>query len=238
MTNLKIYVGYDPRETVAYEVCRHSILSHTPNATIYPLNKSVLETSGWYSRSVDTLGSTEFTFTRFLVPALTFHKGWALYIDCDMLLQTDITELFELADDKYAVMVVKHHYIPTRDTKMDGKAQTTYPRKNWSSVMLLNCEHPANQVLTKELVNDQSKNGAYFHRFSWLEDKDIGSLHYQWNWLVGHYHSANVEPKLIHYTTGGPWFKEYYMCPYANLWKEEYAKMVERPFLLEDTIDK
>jgi len=238
MNDLKIYVGYDPREDLAYEVCRHSILTRTPEATVYPIKKTLLEKTGWYYRPVDRLASTEFTFTRFLVPALTHYRGWALFIDCDTLATTDLSELFNQADDKYAVMVVKHNFHPLNQTKMDGKIQTTYPRKNWSSVMLFNCEHPSNKVLTKELINDTSKDGAYFHRFSWLQDEEIGELHHEWNWLVGHYHNGDGNPKLIHFTEGGPWFKNYFNQDLSDVWKDEYEKLMERPFLIDYTVDK
>lgn len=238
MRDLKIYVGYDPREDLAYEVCRHSILTRTPGATVYPIKKTMLEKSGWYWRPVDRLSSTEFTFTRFLVPALTHYRGWALFIDCDTLLQTDLNELFDLTDDKYAVMVVKHDYTPLSQTKMDGRLQTVYPRKNWSSVMLFNCEHPSNKVLTKELVSDTSKDGGYFHRFNWLQDDEIGELHHEWNWLVGHYYKHDGLPKLIHYTEGGPWFKNYFMQDLSDVWKDEYQQLMEREFTIKDTVDK
>jgi lipopolysaccharide biosynthesis glycosyltransferase len=233
----KIFIGYDPREDIAYQVCKHSILKRTTDATIKPLIKKDLEAENWYTRPIDKLASTEFTFTRFLVPALMEHKGWALFIDCDMLLQSDITELFELADDQYAVMVVKHKFHPTHTMKMDGRTQSRYPRKNWSSVMLFNCGHPSNKILTKELVNDETKDGAYFHRFSWLKDIEIGTLHHEWNYLVGHYYNHDGPPKLIHYTEGGPWFNKYYMQHLSVEWCNEYKDMTGKDFLRTDTID-
>jgi len=234
---INIFIGYDPREDIAYQVCKHSILKRTPNAIIKPLIKKDLEAENWYTRPIDKLASTEFTFTRFLVPALMDHKGWALFIDCDMLLQSDITELFDLTDNQYAVMVVKHAFHPKHTVKMDGRKQFRYPRKNWSSVMLFNCGHPSNKILTKDLVNDETKDGAYFHRFSWLEDKEIGTLHHEWNYLVGHYYKHDGCPKLIHYTEGGPWFKNYYMQHLSVEWRDEYKDMTGKDFLLENTID-
>lgn len=233
----KIFIGYDPREDIAYQVCKHSILKRTPDAIIQPLIKKELEAQNWYTRPIDKLASTEFTFTRFLVPALMDHKGWALFIDCDMLLQSDITELFKLADNQYAVMVVKHAFHPTHTIKMDGKKQSRYPRKNWSSVMLFNCSHPSNKILTKELVNDETKDGAYFHRFTWLKDEEIGTLHHEWNYLVGHHYLHDGLPKLIHYTEGGPWFKNYYMQHLSVEWRDEYKDMTGKDFLITDTID-
>jgi len=160
---MKVFVRYDTREDIAYQVCKHSILSKQPAADVRPLKQQELRDAGWYKRDVDKLASTEFTFTRFLIPELTDFKGWALFMDCDMILTTDIKELFDQADDKYAIMCVQHDYTPKEGTKMDGQKQTIYPRKNWSSVMLFNCGHPANRKVTQSLVNDPEINGAYLH---------------------------------------------------------------------------
>jgi len=221
---MKIFVGWDSREDIAYQVCKHSILSKQPNAEVIPLKQNELREQGLYWRDVDKLASTEFTFTRFLIPELAHYQGWALFMDCDMILTTDIEELFDQADDKYAVMCVKHDYTPREGLKMDGKQQTIYPRKNWSSVMLVNCAHPSNAVLHKELVNDAEISGAYLHRFSWLKDEEIGELDHTWNYLVGVYDDIDV-PKLIHYTEGGPWFENYRNCEFHELWKAELYDM-------------
>ena len=223
---MKVFIGYDTREDIAYQVCKHSILSKQPNAEVSPLNQKELRDAGWYYRDVDKLASTEFTFTRFLVPALADYKGWALFMDCDMILTTDIKELFDQADDQYAVMCVQHDYTPKERFKMDGQRQTTYPRKNWSSVVLFNCAHPSNAALTVNLVNSPEINGAYLHRFSWLEDKEIGKLGHTWNYLVGVYDDIE-KPKLIHYTEGGPWFENYRNCEFSQLWKNELFDMME-----------
>jgi len=222
---MKVFVGYDTREDIAYQVCKHSILSKQPAADVRPLKQQELRDAGWYKRDVDKLASTEFTFTRFLIPELTDFKGWALFMDCDMILTTDIKELFDEADDKYAIMCVQHDYTPKEGTKMDGQKQTIYPRKNWSSVMLFNCGHPANRKVTQSLVNDPEINGAYLHRFSWLNDFEIGELHHTWNYLVGVYDDIE-KPKLIHYTEGGPWFENYRNCEFADLWKAELQDMM------------
>jgi len=222
---MKVFVGYDTREDIAYQVCKHSILSKQPAADVRPLKQQELRDAGWYKRDVDKLASTEFTFTRFLIPELTDFKGWALFMDCDMILTTDIKELFDQADDKYAIMCVQHDYTPKEGTKMDGQKQTIYPRKNWSSVMLFNCGHPANRKVTQSLVNDPEINGAYLHRFSWLNDFEIGELHHTWNYLVGVYDDIE-KPKLIHYTEGGPWFENYRNCEFADLWKAELQDMM------------
>ena len=222
---MKVFVGWDSREDIAYQVCKHSILSKQPDAEVIPLKQNELREQGLYWRDVDKLASTEFTFTRFLIPELAHYQGWALFMDCDMILTTDIKELFDQADDRYAVMCVQHDYTPREGLKMDGKQQTVYPRKNWSSVMLVNCGHPSNAVLHKELVNDAEISGAYLHRFSWLKDEEIGKLDHTWNYLVGVYNDIDV-PKLIHYTEGGPWFENYRDCEFHQLWKNELQDMM------------
>jgi len=221
---MKVFVGYDPREDIAYQVCKHSILTRQPNANVRPLVQKELRDAGWYTRPVDKLASTEFTFTRFLVPELANFEGWAVFMDCDMILTTDIKELFDQADDKYAVMCVQHDYTPKEGMKMDGQKQTIYPRKNWSSVVLFNCGHPSNAKLTMDLVNDPEINGAYLHRFSWLKDEEIGELDHTWNYLVGVYDDIDT-PNLIHYTEGGPWFENYRDCEFNELWKKELYDM-------------
>lgn len=222
---MKVFVGYDPREDIAYQVCKHSIQRRQPAAKVTPLVQKDLRDAGWYTRPVDKLASTEFTFTRFLVPELTNFQGWALFMDCDMILTTDIMDLFNQRDDKYAVMCVKHEYDVEAGFKMDGQKQTVYPRKNWSSVMLFNCAHPSNKKLTMDLVNDPEVNGAYLHRFSWLKDEEIGELNHTWNYLVGVYDDIDL-PNLIHYTEGGPWFENYRNCEFHQLWKDELFDMM------------
>ena len=222
---MKVFVGYDTREDIAYQVCKHSILSKQPEADVRPLKQQELRDAGWYNRPIDKLASTEFTFTRFLIPELTNFNGWALFMDCDMILTTDIKELFDQADDQYAVMCVHHDYKVSESTKMDGQKQTIYPRKNWSSVMLFNCGHPSNKALTMDLVNEPEINGAYLHRFSWLKDEEIGELDHTWNYLVGVYDDIE-KPKLIHYTEGGPWFENYRYCEFHELWKKELQEMM------------
>ena len=222
---MKVFVGYDTREDMAYQVCKHSILARNKDVDVRPLKQQELRDTGWYNRPIDKLASTEFTFTRFLIPELANFKGWAVFMDCDMILTTDIKELFDQADDKYAVMCVKHDYKVKEEFKMDGQKQTIYPRKNWSSVMLFNCGHPSNARLDQDMVNEKELNGAYFHRFSWLEDSEIGELDHTWNYLVGVYNDIE-KPKLLHYTEGGPWFENYRHCQYNQVWKQELQDMM------------
>ena len=152
---LKIFVGYDSREDIAFEVCKQSIYNTASvPVEVIPLKQDKLRKQGWYWRDEDKLGSTEFTFTRFLVPFLTDYTGWALFIDCDFIFKQDIADLFALADDKYAVMCAHHDYTPKEGEKMDGKAQLPYPRKNWSSMVLWNCGHHLNKkCVTLDLIN-------------------------------------------------------------------------------------
>ncbi len=225
--DLKVFVGYDTREDVAWQVCKHSIISKNKNVDVQPLKLTELKDKGRYWRDIDKLGSTEFTFSRFLIPELCNFNGWALFCDCDIVFINDVAELFAQADDKYAVMCAKHDYTPKEGTKMDGQTQTVYPRKNWSSVMLFNCGHPSNQKLTQDLVNNPDTTGKYLHRFSWLTDEEIGQFSHEWNWLVGWYKEPeDGTPKALHYTEGGPWFENYRNCEYNNIWKEELSDMM------------
>lgn len=222
-----IYIGYDTREDVAYQVSKHSLKNKSKNINVLPLKLSELREKNLYWREEDKLGSTEFTFSRFLIPELNKFEGWALFCDCDLLFLNDVNELFDLADDKFAVMCVQHDYTPKEGVKMDGKAQTIYPRKNWSSVVLWNCSHPSNKQINKELVNDPDTTGKYLHRFSWLEDHEIGSIPHAWNWLAGWYNEPkDGSPKAIHYTEGGPWFENYRFCEYHQEWKDTLSEMM------------
>ena len=207
---MNIYVGYDSREDLAYQVCEFSIKKQSPSANVHPLVFKELIEKNIYTRDEDKLGSTEFTFSRFLVPILNKYEGWALFCDCDVLFLNPLEDLFSLADDKYAIMCVQHDYSPKEGLKMDGKVQSLYPRKNWSSVVLWNCAHPSNRKITLDLVNHPDTTGKFLHRFSWLNDDEIGSISHEWNWLVDWYHEPqDGKPKAIHYTEGGPWFKDY-----------------------------
>ena len=226
---LKIFVGWDSREDIAYQVAKASIeRTTTANVEVLPLKQKALKKSGHYWRDVDKLASTEFTFTRFLIPELMEYDGWALFIDCDFVFLDDVQKLFNQADARYAVMCAHHDYTPKPGVKMDGQQQTVYPRKNWSSMMLINCGHPSNKQLTKELVNRSDITGAYLHRFSWLKDTEIGTLSHEWNWLVGWYKQpVNGRPRALHYTEGGPWFPQYEDCEYAIEWYKTYKYYIE-----------
>ena len=232
---LKIYIGWDSREDIAYQVAKHSIesLASVP-VEIIPLKQHELRANEFYWREIDKLASTEFTFTRFLIPALNEYTGWALFIDCDFVALDDVKKLFDQVDDRYAVMCAQHDYTPKEGVKMDGQQQTVYPRKNWSSMMLINCAHPSNKQVTLDLVNDESKTGAYFHRFSWLNDNEVGEISHEWNWLVGWYKEPDDgEPKFLHYTEGGPWFSKYHNCEYAHEWYKSKSEYFEKQLDLQ-----
>tara|TARA_B100000575_G_C23021164_1_gene588022 strand:+ start:162 stop:845 length:684 start_codon:yes stop_codon:yes gene_type:complete len=223
-----VFVGYDTREDIAFQVCEFSIKRFNTNVNVTPLVQHELRQKKIYWREVDKLASTEFTFTRFLVPHLMNFKGWALFIDCDIVFLEDVNNLFSLADDRYAVMCVKHEFNPKPGLKMDGQVQTIYPRKNWSSVVLWNCSHPSNEKVTVDSVNNPNFDGAYFHRFTWLKDEEIGELPCDWNWLVGWYKKDDGVPRAIHYTEGGPWFKNYRNCEFNQDWKKCLQEMMEK----------
>jgi lipopolysaccharide biosynthesis glycosyltransferase len=225
---MKVFIGWDSRESIAYEVCKHSITKRNSAVTVIPLKQKELIEKKLYTRNFDNLSSTEFTFTRFLVPHMMEYKGWAIFCDSDIIFQVDVEEIFKQANDDYAVMVVKHDYTPLAGEKMDGKTQHLYPRKNWSSVILWNCGHPANAKMTAAAVNSMSNTGEYFHRFRWLNDSQIGSLSHEYNWLVGWYKTPkDGYPKVIHYTEGGPWFPNCTHVEFGAVWEQEKASYIE-----------
>ena len=215
---LNIFVGWDSRETQAYDVCVKSLLEHSSvELNIQPIIRSDLMDAGEYFREQPEAGSVEFTYTRFLTPYMSDFKGWSLFIDCDFLFTRDVAELFALADDKYAIMCAKHDYVPKNAVKMDGQKQVAYPRKNWSSCILWNCAHPSNRILTPYTASRQT--GAYLHRFKFLKDHMIGDIPIEWNWLEGEYDKPEVPPAAIHFTNGGPWFEDWQDVDYADLWR-------------------
>mgnify|MGYP003349070026 FL=1 len=212
---MNIFIGYDPRESVAYHVCSNSLLRHSSAPlAITPL---ALQNLGQYhERHSD--GSNQFIYSRFLVPHLMQYQGWALFIDGDMIVRDDIAKLWALRDDSKAVMCVHHHYKTRASTKYLGAPNENYPRKNWSSVVLWNCAHPKHKTLTPEFI--QHATGAQLHRFTWLDDSDIGSLPIEWNWLPDEF-GANEDAKLLHWTLGTPCFKDYAHSPMAKEWHAE-----------------
>jgi lipopolysaccharide biosynthesis glycosyltransferase len=228
--DMKIYVGYDTREDIAWQVCRYSLLRHaSAEVSVFPLKQDTLRELGLYYRPVDSTAATEFSLTRFLTPYLAAYDGWSIFVDCDFLYTADITTLLSELDESKAVYVVKHDYAPRHAVKMDGKAQHVYPRKNWSSFIVFNGSHPAVKTLTPLVVNSESP--AYLHRFSWLSDDMIGELALTWNFLEGEYDLPARTPNAIHYTNGGPWFQEWQKVEYGDLWiaeRDRYLQSVDR----------
>lgn len=221
---LKVFIGFDPVETVAWHTMAHSIFAQSSKpVALIPVNLSNLKEI--YNRERDPKQSNEFSFTRFLVPYLSNYEGFAVFFDCDMMLRTDINELFEMAkqDPGKAVYVVKHDYQPRSDIKYLNNVQYQYPRKNWSSVVLWNCGHPANKAVTAEMVNTAS--AMDLHRFTWLKDDEIGELNVRWNWLVGEYDEPPHDVKNVHWTVGGPYFTEYKDTDFSQEWFTQYQQM-------------
>lgn len=231
---LRVFVGYDSREDEAYQVCRHSILRHASKPVLVtPLKQPALRRMGLYRRAplpdtrVDSVDgknfSTEFTFTRFLVPHLMQYEGWAVFMDCDFLLRADIAKVFKLAEGRCAAMVVHHDHKPGEWLKMDGLKQSAYKGKNWSSFVLWNCGHPDNELLSVDDINNRP--GWWLHRFKWIRDVwKLGSLPEEWNWLEGH-SPPDIDPKAVHYTRGGPWFDAWKNVDYADEWWNEKRLM-------------
>jgi lipopolysaccharide biosynthesis glycosyltransferase len=218
---VKVFVGYDSREDIAWQVCRHSLLRHSDNnVNVIPLRQSALRELGLYTRPIDAAASTEFSLTRFLTPFLAAQRGWVMFCDCDFLFTTDVRHVLQGLDPAKALYCVQHDYVPAHQVKMDGKRQAAYPRKNWSSFMIFNCDHPDVRALTPAVVNAASP--AYLHRFEWIgEDSAIGALDLDWNFLEGEYALPRTTPRVIHFTNGGPWFEQWQNCDYANLWLHE-----------------
>ena len=231
MNNLNIYVGYDSKEDIAYRVCKYSILKRSKsNIKITSLKLYELVAKNLYKRDIDPLASTEFTYSRFLVPALNNYNGWAIFCDCDFIFFEDISNILIDIDKSKAVYCVQHDYTPKEKHKMDGQKQTIYPRKNWSSFILFNCSHPSNKKLNLDLVN--SETGSFLHQFKWLEDNEIGSLDERWNWLEGWTSNHNnKKPFAVHFTRGGPWFDEWQDVEFASEWIRERDDYLKSKFI-------
>lgn len=214
----RVFIGYDSGQDLAYRVLVHSIQKHAARPLdIRPLVLKDIEATHGFKRPRDPLQSTEFTYLRFLVPHLCHYQGTALFIDSDMLALGDLNEVFDLDMSRYWLRVVKHDYEPPADFKMDGRPQTSYPRKNWSSMMLMDCAKLT--AWSKEAVETQT--GAWLHRFVPIPDDRIGDIPRAWNVLD----EIQPDTKLVHYTMGGPWFEERKDHPHGAPWfkaRDEY----------------
>lgn len=217
---IRVFIGYDPVESIAWHTMAASIYRRSSKpVALVPINLANLKDI--YTRQKDPKQSNEFSFTRFLVPHLAGYQGYALFFDCDMMLRVDIAEIFSAINEQpgKAVYVVKHTYEPRDDVKYLNTVQYKYPRKNWSSVVLWNCSHPKNKLVTLDFVN--TTEALNLHRFTWLDDDEIGELDIRWNWLVGEYDEPPKDVMNVHWTVGGPYFHEYKNADFADEWFAE-----------------
>ena len=218
---INIVIGYDEREAIAYHTCVQSIISNTnSHVNIIPL---CLKNFVKY-RENHKDGSNEFIYSRFLSPYLMNFTGWVLFLDGDMICKSDLKELWDQRNEKYAIQVVKHDYQTKMNKKYFGNVNENYPRKNWSSVVLWNCEHIKNRCLIPDFVN--KRNGAFLHRFQWLTDDLIGELDKTWNWLAIEY-EENPDAKIVHYTLGTPCFDKFHDTSMASYWKKHFRQLLQ-----------
>ena len=216
---IKMVVGFDQRESVAYHTFVQSIIEKSSlPVSFIPLSINTLK--GYEEKHDDR--SNDFVYSRFLTPYLNNFEGWAIFADGDMICQTDIKELLDLKDSSKALQVVKHNYKTKAHQKYLGNINQDYPRKNWSSVILWNCAHPKHKILTPDFIANQT--GKYLHRFSWLEDDEIGELPKEWNWLATEYPN-NEQANIIHYTLGTPCFKDYRDSEMADIWLKKHNRL-------------
>ena len=215
MNPIPIFIGYDPREAIAFHVCVNSIIRQASRpVAVMPLALNLFKD---YTET-HTDGSNHFIYSRFLVPHLMGYSGHAIFIDGDMIVRGDIVELWEQRSSHHDVQVVKHDYKTKMTEKYLGAKNEDYPRKNWSSVILWNCSSYPNRRLTPEFV--EKATGAQLHRFTWIDDDRIGELSPEWNWLPDEY-GENLDAKLLHYTLGTPCFHEFATTPQGNEWHRE-----------------
>ncbi len=216
---INMVVGFDQREAVAYHTFTQSVIEKTSTPVSFiPLAINSLKDY----EETHTDKSNDFIYSRFLTPYLKNFSGWAIFADGDMVCQTDIKELWKLKDESKAILVVKHDYKTKAQQKYLGNKNENYPRKNWSSLILWNCSHPKHKILTPDFIAKQS--GKYLHRFSWLDDDEIGILPIEWNWLAIEY-PENMQAKLIHYTLGTPCFRDYANSDMSDIWHETYKRV-------------
>mgnify|MGYP001360003155 FL=1 len=217
---INIFIGFDEGEKVSYHILSESIRrqSSVP-VSITPLCLSNLPE---FRRELQTNQSTEFAFSRFLVPYLSEYKGWSLFLDCDMMFRDDIKNLWDMIDEDKSIMCCKHDYIPKQNVKFRGAKNEAFPKKNWSSFMLMNNQRC--KMLTKEYV--ETASGLELHQFKWTHEENVGELPLEWNWLVGEY-NYNKNAKNVHWTLGGPYFKDYKNSEYADEWYRLYNDTIE-----------
>lgn len=207
MKPVRLFAGYDSRESAGFHAFTESIV----RTASVPVSITAL-----HGKSRD--GTNAFTYARFLVPYLCDFKGTAIFLDgSDMLMRGDIAELAAMADSKYAVQAVKHDYQTKHPRKYVGTVMESdnqdYPRKNWSSVVIWNCEHLAHAWMEPPVLAEMT--GAFLHRFGWLNDSEIGGLPAEWNRLIG---EESGDAKIAHFTLGIPAIPHYADCEYGEEW--------------------
>ena len=218
---INVVVGFDQKEAIAFHTFTQSVIEKSSlPVSFIPL---AINTLYEYTETHNDR-SNDFVYSRFLTPFLNDFKGWALFADGDMICQADIKELWDLRDESKALLVVKHNYKTKASQKYLGNINENYPRKNWSSVVLWNCSHPSHKILTPDFIAKQT--GKYLHRFSWLNDNDIGELPIEWNWLAIEY-PVNIKAKLIHFTLGTPCFKDFRETDMAAEWLETKNRLLQ-----------
>lgn len=222
---VKLFIGYDSKQSSICDTCIMSVRDYS-NIPFEVIHLDSLRGRGLFWREQAT-GSTEFTFTRFLAPYLKGYYGYAIFCDSDFIWKCDPLELLDVIDPSKAVSVVKHSISPSqlKSSKMDGQKQFWYPRKNWSSLMVFNCDHPFTKRLTPQVVSESP--AGYLHEFSWCNDQYIGSIPHTYNYLVGYYDDIE-RPKAIHYTDGGPWHPGYENVEFAEEWNFYKGKVIEK----------
>jgi len=221
---VKIFVGMDSTQALAYDTCAMSIKDNS-TLRVEPIHLSSMQGNGYFWRD-QAVGSTEFAFTRFLTPFLKGFYGYAIFCDSDFIWNSDPLELIDIVDPRHAVSVVKHNISEDqlKPLKMNGQKQSWYPRKNWSSLMVFNCDHPFTKRLTPSTVSESP--AGYLHEFKWCFDGDIGSIPHTYNYLVGYYNDE-VNPKAIHFTDGGPWHPGYENVEFADRWHYYKQKVID-----------
>ena len=217
---INVIIGFDEGEKVSYHILSESIRSQSSvPVSITPLCLSNIPE---FKRELQPNQSTEFAFSRFLVPYLSDYKGWSLFLDSDMMFRDDIKNLWDMIDKDKSIMCCKHDYVPKQNVKFRGAKNEPFPKKNWSSFMLMNNERC--KMLTKEFV--ETATGLELHQFKWTHEENIGELPLEWNWLVSEY-DYNKNAKNVHWTLGGPYFKDYAKSDYADEWFRLYNETIE-----------
>lgn len=209
---LDIFTGFDPREAAGWHVFTQSVMEHASKpVAFHPLQRK---------HNGAPQGTNDFTFSRFLIPWMMDWKGVAIFADgCDMLCRDDIHKLEALRNPRMAVQVVKRDYETQHPIKYLGTSMEAgngdYPRKNWASLMLINCYHMAWRAVTPETVWKMKPLELLQLRF--IDDERIGELPAEVNWLADEF-GRNDNALLVHFTAGIPAMTAYKETAHADEW--------------------